>query len=347
MATIAVSQLLVDEDAESTSETVQLQILVKDEDWAGLFNQIEVWRSRDTVSGPYEELTADSWKRARIPKTAGDEPSSPVDGASVIISGEVLQFLVNEQDTYVVTISGVDPLTFAEVAAQVVAQGQGRLDSYVDSNGVFVVETTEPGTGAILRVEETDGAAVLALPTSEPECLAYGRDARISLKTGTEEYLFTDVRGDSTYWYKTRFRNKLTQAVSEFSQPYSVGQALGISRANIVCGQLDLVGLDGKPVAYREVSVYPSNLGELIEDKLVVGPSQLRATDSNGHVEFLLVRGSTVTVAISGTSIVRDIEVPTDATVSVFGLLEASVGPVDDVFVVNRPDIVYASRRSL
>ena len=107
------------------------------------------------------------------------------------------------------------------------------------------------------------------------------------------------------------------------------------------------MGLDGRPLAYREVSVYPADLGELVEDKLVAGGPKENSTDANGHVEFLLVRGAAITVAISGTSIVRDIVVPTDTTVTVFGLLDPSVGPQDDVFVVQRPDIIYAERRSL
>lgn len=347
MATVTVSPLLVDEDAESTSEMVQLQILVKEEDWLNLFDQIEVWRSRDTLNGPYEELTAARWLRARIPKTAKDKPSSPVTGPSVVIAGETLQFKVNEQTDYVIAISGVDPISYADIATQIISQGATKLDSYVDTDGVLVVETTEPGTGAILRVVESDGAAIVGLPTEEPESLAYGRDARITLKRDVEEYLFTDIRGASTYWYKTRFRNRLSQAVSEFSQPFSVGQALGISRSNIVCGQLDLVNLDGTPLAYREVSIYGAYQGELVEDKLVAGPAQVRLTDSNGHVEFLLVRGTACTVAIAGTNIVRDIVVPTDTSVSVFGLLDPEASPTDDVFVVQRPDIVYAERRSL
>jgi len=347
MATITISPLLVDEDSESTSEMVQLQILVKEEDWVNLFDQIEVWRSRDTLNGPYEELTSEGWRRARIPKTAEDRPATPVTGPLVMVSGKTLQVKVNEQLDILVVISGTDPLTYAAVAALVVSQGGGKLDSYVDGKGVLVVETTEPGTGAILRIVESEAAPILGLPISEPDSLAYGRDARISLKRGTEEYLFTDIRGASTYWYKTRFRNRLSQAVSEFSQPFSVGQALGISRANIVCGQLDLVGLDGRPLSYREVSVYGGYLGELVENRLVAGPAQTKLTDANGHVEFLLVRGLGVTVAIGGTSIVRDIVTPTDPAVSIFGLLDASVSPTDDVFVVQRPDIIYAERRSL
>lgn len=346
MTTIVVSPAQVVE-ATPTSEMIQLQVLVKEEDWVGLFDQVEVWRSRDTVSGPYEELTAEKWMRARIPKTAGDAPSTPVAGAFVVASGKTLQLKVNETDDLVVTITGVDPLTYGQVATQVTAQGQLRVRAYVASDGTFVVETTEPGTGAILRVVGGDVAALVGLPMTEPEGLAYGRDARLALKRGVEEYLFTDVRGSTAYFYKTRFRNRITQAVSEFSHPFSVGQALGISSENIVCGYVDLVDVSGRPLAYRMVSVHNRFQGELVENKFIAGRDETKLTDTCGHASFTLVRGCTATVAISGTDVARDILVPTDPTVKTFNLLDPDVGTGEDVFKVQVPDIIYAERRSL
>lgn len=330
-----------------TTELVTLQILVTETDWETTFDQVEVWRSSEGAQGPYEELTAASWQTARIPKLAGDEPDAPVTGRLVVIDGQDLEFLVNETTTVEVAISGVDPLSFADVASQITDQGLALIRSYVAEDGTLVVETLQPGTGAVLRVIESDGAAILGLPTAEPESLSYGRDARIPLVTGTTSYSFQDVRGSTTYYYKTRFRNRITGAFSEFSLPFTVGQATGISSDNVIIGQLDLVDLSGSPLAFREVSVYSAYHGDLVENKLVAGGPQTALTDENGHVEFLLIRGVAVTVAISGTNIVRDIEVPTDPTVAVFGLLDPSASPTDDVFVVQRCDIIYAERRSL
>lgn len=345
MTTIVVSPTQVEE--VQSSEMIQLQILVKEEDWWGLFDQVEVWRSRDTINGPYEELTAEKWLYARVPKTAGDTPAVPVSGAPLVISGKTLQLKVNETDDLVIVVSGVDPMTTAAVAAQITTQGQLKVRSYVDSQGVLVVETTEPGTGAVLRIVGGDVAALVGLPMTEPECLAYGRDARIALKRGTAEYLFTDVRGSTDYFYKTRFRNRLSMAVSEFSQPFSVGQALGISSTNIVLGYVNLVDMTGKPLAYRTVSVHNRFQGELVENKFIAGRDETKLTDLHGHAEFTLVRGCTATVAISGTDIARDIVVPTDPTVKVFSMLDPNVGTGDDIFKVQVPDLIYAERRSL
>lgn len=333
----------------TTTELVQLQILVEESDWITLFDRIEVWRSRDGLLGPFEELTADSWSPARVPALGGDEPSTPVSGGSVVVVGKTLEFRLNEdEDTDItVTLTGTDPLTLSDVASQIIAQSDTKLHSYVDEDANLIVETTEPGTRAILRVLETDGAVIVGLPVEEPESLSYGRDARIPLLVGTTRYSFSDIRGSTTYYYKTRFQNRNTGAYSEFSPPFSVSQATGVSSSSTVCGQLDLIGLDGRPLANRAVTVYNKFRADQVEGKLIAGGPVVHVTDNNGHVEFTLVRGSLITVAISGTNIVRDIEVPTDSSVSIFNLLDPTVSPTDDVWVVNTPNIIYAERRSL
>lgn len=346
MSTIVVSTV-EQQDEGPSEEVVQLQVLVKREDWESLFDQLEVWRSRFSVNGPYEELTAASWLPARVPKTAGDRPSSSVTGASVALDGLTLELQVGGTEDLVITFSGVDPITYAAAATQITTQGESKVTAYVDSAGTLVVEGTEPGTGGVLQVMGGDAAPMLDLPTEEPEALSYGRDARIPLVLGTESYLFTDVRGSDAYWYKTRFRNKNTLGVSEFSMPFSLGSALGITAANIACGTLDLVDVDGRPLPGKGVTVYNTYQGDMVEDKFVAGFGQSQCTDSNGHVEFTMVRGSRMTVVISGTNIARDIIVPTDQDVKIFGLLDPDVTLEDDHFRVRVPDIIYAERRSL
>lgn len=327
-------------------QLVQLHIFVVREDWEGDFDQIEVWRSRTSSSGPYDELTADRWRYPRIPASAGDQPATPVTGREVVVVGETLSLQLNERDDLTVVLTGVDPLTLAESAAQIVTAGATRLRSYIDEDGILVVESTEPGTGAALRVVGGDAAPILGLPTTEPDSVAYGRDPRITLVQGQEEYLFTDIRGAEGYFYKTRFRNASSGTFSEFSQPFPVGQALGVSASNVVCGRLDLVQSDGKPLQNAEVQVYSSYRGQLVEEKLVAGPQQNKLTDRAGRAEFFLVRGMQMTVVIMGTDITREVSVPTDESIKVFNLLDPSVS-VEDVFTVQVPRIVTAERRSL
>jgi hypothetical protein len=341
---ISISKTTVAED-EST-ELVQLHIFVREEDWYGTFDEIEVWRSRGLSTGPYEELTADNWMQARLPKEGGNLPTAQPAGPSVTIVNDELQLKLNEKDELTIIFSGVDPLTFAECAAQIQTQGAGRLRSWVDADSLLVIETTEPGTGAVLRVLGGDAAPKLLLPTTEPDSLAFGRDGRIQLLKGREKYTFNDIRGNSSYFYRTRFHNKMLRTYSEFSQPSPADQSVGVSGENIVCGQLQMVKLDGKPLRSQLVRVFNRYKTQQVENRLVAGPSLEQLSDMDGKVQFFLVRGSQVTISIDGTDIVRDIEVPSDPAVEVFNLLDPNLGP-DDYFKVRVPRIEYAQRRSL
>lgn len=345
MTTVIVSPLTVDETASPTEEVIQLLILLKDEEWKGLYDRVEVWRSQDTPSGPYEELTAASWEAARMPKTGGDQPSSPVTGQSVVLVGLDLHLLSGE-DEVDITFTGSDPLTYAQAAAQVSDQGSGKVTAYVDEDGAFVVRSLQAGSGARLQVLGGDAAPLLGLPLDAPANMSFGKEARIPLIEGTSSYSFNDLRGSDAFFYKVRLRNASTGAVGAFSPVYTAKYGLGVSSSHVATGRLDLVGLDGKPLQNVEVAVHNGYSHVMVEGKAIAGGQVTKLTDKNGRVEFSLVRGSKVTVAIVGTSIVRDIEVPTDTSVAVFGLLEGDVGR-DDVFSVQIPDIEFAQRRSL
>lgn len=357
MAIIVVSPLVVEGDSGPSVEIVQLQITATREDHEDLFDRIEVWRSTLGASGPFYELTDSSWKPARVPETAEDVSVSPPTGASVTIVGKDLVVWVNEDDDneLTFTFTGVDPLTFSECATQVTAAGEGKVLAYVADDGTFVLETVQAGSAATLRVMESDAAAILSLPMSNPDDLegsptasfSTGKEARIQLSLNVEKYLFSDYRGSDAYFYRTRFSNTLTGATSEFSQAFGVGAAPGISTSNLICGKLTLAGLGGRPARNVEVTIFNGFQGELIEDHFVAESQQSKLTDDDGRVEFLLVRGIRCTVAISNTNIVRDIVVPTDPTMNVFDLLGSDVSTGEDVFEVQVPDIITAERRSL
>ena len=126
MSTVIIKPRTFDEvDAEI--ELVQLSILTRSEDWSGVFNQIELWRSKTTPSGPYEELTGDTWRPARVPRTAEEPASVAPTGPSVYIEGLGLNVRVDDEEDFVITFAGPDPVTYADAAAQVIAQGAGRI----------------------------------------------------------------------------------------------------------------------------------------------------------------------------------------------------------------------------
>lgn len=340
--TIAVSPL--GRQADSTGEVIQLEIYVSNEDFFGVYDRLEAWRSRDTQSGPYEELTDDGVSPARIPKGAADSPASPVTGPSVTIVGQELDLLVNEEDEVSVTFTGVDPLTYAEIAAQIDAAAPSLVRAYVSDDPQVVVQTAGAGTAVSLRVVGGSAATLLGLPTEEPDSLAYGRDARVALIEGRTAYQFTDLRGSADYYYKIRFRNTNTSAVSEFSLPHTVMAKLGLAPGRLALGQLDLVRVNGKPLINQPVRVH-TEFGRpvTVDGKTMAGTDVEESTDADGHVEFLLVRGAQVSVAVPGTSLVREITVP---DIDTFNLLDPSISG-DDIFRVQVPELTYAPRRSL
>lgn len=329
----------------ATQQAVPLDLFVEEATWTGLFDRLEVWRSRETAAGPFEPLTDDAWMPARLPASALGDVSSAT-GPSVNLTGLELDLKVNELVDLAVTFSGSDPLTSAAAAAQITAASLGLVRAFVTSAGVLVLETAGAGLPAILRVVGGDAAPLLGLATEEPLSVNFGRDARITLLPGQERYPFLDPNGSAAYFYKTRLFNASTHETSDFSPAFQAPAIARLTASALVRGTLDLVDAEGNPVANRSVLVYLRFHGAQIQNRAVVGSPTRKWTDVNGHVEFMLTRGLAITVSIAGTDLSRDISVPTDPAIDSFDLLDASVG-TDDLFVVQRPNIPFAARRSL
>jgi len=328
---------------ENTGEVVKLDIFAKDQVLFSTYDKIEVWRSTTEQCGPYNELTAMSLTPARLPLGAEDPPVIPLAGPSAVLNGLVLKLLVNESDELVVTFSGVDPITYGVAAAQVLSQTMGAVEAYVTPIGEFVVQTAGAGPGSTLRVLSSDGAAQLELPVDQ---LAFGREARLNLCSGTVRYQFEDRFGSESYFYKIRFRNASDGAVSEFSLPHSIGARAGTNPSNLIYGIADVIQGNGKPLINQPVQLYTEFTGLLVDGKVMVGTTLCKLTDVNGHVEFVLVRGQKFTVSVPGTSLYRTITVPTDPAKEVFNLFDPDIADAD-IFKVQVPEIIVAERRSL
>jgi len=78
----------------------------------------------------------------------------------------------------------------------------------------------------------------------------------------------------------------------------------------------------------------------------MAGTDLVGTTDRDGHVEFMLVRGQSISVAVVGTDLIRTFTVPVDLTVLSFQLLDPTLSS-NDVFRVQVPTLVYAERRTL
>lgn len=325
---------------------IQLAFSFDTSSWEGLFDRLEVWRSRGTASGPYEPLHDASWLPARLPpNTPGSPPSPAQTGPSAILVGKTLKFLIDELVPVSVTFTGTDPLNYGQAATQIQTQSNGLLTAFV-LGAALIVQTTEPGVKATLRCVGGDPAPLLGLATTEPSSLAFGRDARIVLKQGEQNYGFTDPNGSTSYFYKARFVNSFTGATNDFSLPVQGVVQSGLDISNLVRCYIDVVDMTGAAVAGQELRIYNEFNGQQVQGKVITGGSVTKLTDSQGHAEVFLARGALVSVSISGTPLARQVTVPTDPAVESLNLLAAASGQ-DDLFDVQTPQIPFAVRRTL
>jgi hypothetical protein len=330
-----------------TRQRFELDFAVDALAWQGLFDHIEVWRSRETNSGPYEPMHGSSWVPASLPRgTRGLAPPSPTQtGPSVVLVGSSVQFLIDEQFPVNVVFGGVDPLIFADAAAQIQTQSLGLLTAFV-SGTLLVVQTVEAGLKALLRCTGGEAAPLLGLSACGPSSVATGLDARIPLTYGQENYGFVDPHGSPDYFYKTRFYNGTNQTVSQFSLPFQGTSAASLPVTDLCRCYIDLVDMSGNPAMNQELLVNLDFDGTQAGGRAVVGGKQRILTDSDGHAELYIVRGTKVTIAIGGAPLARSLVVPTDPTVESFNLLAGGTS-WNDLFTVQVPFIPYAVKRTL
>lgn len=330
-------------------QAVTLNILVNSEAFAGIFDELEVWRS--TGPGvPFMEITGPLWSAARIPHDGGDVPVVLVPGPQVNVINKRLSILVRSGDLTQLDFDfiGSSAAILKDVAIQITDQSLGRLHSYVDENAELVLETVAVGNSAYLQVLSTDAAIFLGLPTTLPDSEAFGKESRIKLRPGVTVYAFSDQAGSPTTSYKTRFRNTLSGLTSEFSIPFTGTQAIGVSSPNLVIGYLTLVDASGRPLPNIAISISSKFQGTTVEGKVVAGADLVDSTNSDGYVEFVLIRGQSYTMGIAGTNIVKDIVAPTDASIMSFLLTDPAYGNGDnDYFLVRVPDLPTLERRSI
>ena len=328
-------------------QEIQLALQASPGDWQGSFDQMEVWKSTCGPDGPYMEMTASTWQPPTFPADLYGvvAPGSPITGQLTPITGLVLSLLLDEETEIDVTFVGSN-ITFGSAATQIQSQSNQSLVSFVWTDGRLVVMGKEPGNKAILRVLGGDAAPLLGLPTTSPGNVAYGKDSRIDLISSQSSYQFTDFHGDPSYYYKTRYRQSTTNTVSNFSLPFAAFRLPQVDPTILILGTIDLVDAQGRPVHNREIVITTKFGGVVVGASGVIPRDITQLTDINGHAQFMLLRGLQITVSVAGTQLVRDVTVPTDQTLSSFGLLDSTVGS-NDVFVVQVPDVDFVVRRSL
>jgi len=299
-------------------------------DVAAQFDEIQVWRSDDGEDGTYQEITGALLAGASI--TSAEEGPFTVDGLTFEVD-------INDLGTQSLTFDTTDPITAADLATLLSTLLVGA--TVVDDRNTLVITNDETGTDSSLEI--IGGTALDELGFTEGD-KDIGSAVRIPLVLGTSEYSFTDESGLSASYYRVRYFDSGTDAVSAFQPPFQATAETLVPSASLILGYVDLADLDGSPLVAREITVYFKYVPPLVIGAIgIMGRTVLLETNSSGHAESLLVKGSVVDVAIVGTNMVREITVPSSGTS--FDIM-AAVASADDVFQIQTPDIPTAVRRS-
>jgi hypothetical protein len=294
-----------------------------------VYDKIEVQRSEEGESGPYYAITATSATEATL---LGLE-SSPF-----YLDGKTLKFKINEGAEQTILFESADPINIDDVVDYVNENGSDLLAS--EEDGLLRLTTLTTGTSA--SIEITGGTALSELGF-EIGVQDTGEDIYISLSPSQDQYEYLVQSGNSECWYRTRYYNSVTFQYSGFSDPVKATVSSVLPTSSLIKCLIDLSSLDGSPMDGVVVAIYNRYVPYVEEGYLLTGKEIRLETDNLGHAETNLVKGSKITVAFSGTDIVRDIDVPTTGTE--FNIVEAIV-TADDMFQIHVEDIPAAIRRS-
>lgn len=297
----------------------------------GLFDKIQVERSEAGVGGPYTEITG----AAATAATLLGSQSAPF-----TLNGKTLLLKADGGVEQTITFVSADPINVDDTVDFINANLTGAVAT--EEVGAVRITSSTLGTSSLLEITGGTALADLGFTSGDAD---NGEDPRITLQAGVDEYEYDDQSGDPGNYYRTRFYNSSTAAVSSYSDPVLGEVGTIISVSYLILAKVDLANMDGTPIDDRRVSFYnvyvPSGL--IVDDIGVVGRAIDIFTNQAGHAETMLIKGATMNVSISGTAIMRRITVPTTGTE--FNVL-SEIAAADDIFQIQTPDIPAAVRRS-
>lgn len=297
------------------------------DDIYALFDRIQVWRSPDQGGSPtpYSEITA-------------NEPTAAVVDGTIAgpwnLNGKVLTVLLDAADPKDVTFTGSNPLTLQTVISQINAVFPGLASEVPTDTGKIRLASSLAGTQSIIEAIG-DATTVLGISNAHTN----GKGPRPLISATTEDYLFRDYDGLNTYWYKTRYYNSVTGAVSLFSSPRKGGLGSALSGSLVVTGTVAVADLTGAPVPGIRIIFVPI-LSQLTAntDSINYGifPSVNRIevlTNSDGQASCSFVIGQRVKMFIEGTMFHREFTVPDEN----FDVLSLAIEEPDPFGIVAAP----------
>lgn len=302
------------------------------------FNRIQWWRGRSGPDGLFEPITDFA---------AGAAVLTGADLGPHELFGKTFSFLVNDVTQVDVTFATADPVSTAAAAAEIDA-ASGLITAADDGNGRVAITTVGTGTGASIEVLESDGALAMGFQTGD---FAIGTGTDSTLVAGTHEYFFTDQNSDADYWYKVKLRHDSTLVESELTTAFPANLSQGVPKSETIVAYMRLVDFTGCPINGRKVTLTNTFLPNLVNTTVanqqagVFRGHVTKETDSNGYVEFRILKGIEVDVTVEATSFVRRLTIPDTAGVDLVDLLDPALVTRDE-FGIQEQNVDFAIRLS-
>lgn len=312
--------------------TINVKIYVSDiTNVLSNFDHLQMQRSK--AGSPYVDSEFVTDVAATYPVIVGTN-----EGPFASLNGKTLLVKVNggaEQD---VTFQAADPISLNNVIDEINTALSGVT---ADNDGTGKLELTGDllGTGGTLEITGGTSLAILGLSQEKVN----GLDAHVALQAGVSVYEYTDLSGEATYWYRSRYYNETLDTYGGWSDWIQGSVGTVVDAANLIIGRVKMTHIDGSALSGAKITIVNVYNPLIVDDYFVAGSSRQIVTDGTGQAEITLIKGSTLDIVLEGTSIIRRILVPTTGTD--FDLLDPSLQQ-DDPFNIQVPDLPAAVRRS-
>lgn len=290
------------------------------------FTKLEVWIT-DKYANEYYEITDSTAQPATIQTVEAQ--------TTYRMGGHELKLIVDGGTEESITFSSlIDFWTPTQVSNRINEVVTGL--SSVSGNSI-ILESSTSGRVSSLEITYID-TNVLGISSGMK---VYGKDPRLTLIGGTVSYTYTDVQGTVGQYYKWRYTANGVNPKSQYYGPVA-GLDLPVSGVLTSIATAKFIGPDGRPFKgkiYINAEGQPfaiSGYNVIFQDTITV------EADDTGFLQYPLVQGTQITVAIEGTKVVREITVPNTSS---FDLLSAIAAAPDPFTVQTTPP--YLIRRSI
>lgn len=261
-----------------------------------LYDVVQVWRSPDNILS-YTEITGT------------DDLPAVIDGTIAgtwNLNGTSLTVVKNNNDPITISFTGTNPfdlLTVIKTINTVIPNFASQVPSNTNR-----LRLTSDMLGLLSNLTLSGTAtSVLGLTTTK----VIGRAHRIPLTNPTTKYRFLDPDGLSTDYYKTRFYNTKTKAVSPYSEIVRATIPKILSDSDLVTASITLANMNGEPLINKRVIIIPMSLKRVGSTSLVSSQDRIvLTTDQYGFASAKLAKGMTIRVYIEATGFEREVVVP-------------------------------------